>query len=159
MRCTVGGKKEWYCTELKVCSDAFSAKNVQSCCVMIQSKVCKCRCKCGCCCVTSSFSVLLYYIAVNWMTILVLIMPLATYATNHITANFVNYATAHDASWLYLYHGIHLLSTVPPHTLAADCTSHGSTSLKTLGAAGYRSPYLSHAKRALYHLSYSPIPV
>ena len=24
------------------------------------------------------------------------------------------------------------------------------------GAAGYRSPYLSHAKRALYHLSYSP---
>ena len=25
-----------------------------------------------------------------------------------------------------------------------------------LGAAGYRSPYLSHAKRALYHLSYSP---
>ena len=24
------------------------------------------------------------------------------------------------------------------------------------GAAGYRSQYLSHAKRALYHLSYSP---
>ena len=27
---------------------------------------------------------------------------------------------------------------------------------KSLGAAGYRSPYLSHAKRALYHLSYCP---
>ena len=25
-----------------------------------------------------------------------------------------------------------------------------------VGAAGYRTPYLSHAKRALYHLSYSP---
>ena len=24
------------------------------------------------------------------------------------------------------------------------------------GGAGYRSPYLSHAKRALYHLSYTP---
>ena len=29
---------------------------------------------------------------------------------------------------------------------------------KEAGAAGYRSPYLSHAKRALYHLSYSPMP-
>ena len=27
---------------------------------------------------------------------------------------------------------------------------------KTCGDAGYRSPYLSHAKRALYHLSYIP---
>ena len=27
------------------------------------------------------------------------------------------------------------------------------------GDAGYRSPYLSHAKRALYHLSYIPIDV
>ena len=27
---------------------------------------------------------------------------------------------------------------------------------KTSGDAGYRSPYLSHAKRALYHLSYIP---
>jgi len=26
-----------------------------------------------------------------------------------------------------------------------------------VGAAGYRSLYLSHAKRALYHLSYSPM--
>ena len=26
----------------------------------------------------------------------------------------------------------------------------------TLGGAGYRSRYLSHAKRALYHLSYAP---
>ena len=25
------------------------------------------------------------------------------------------------------------------------------------GDAGYRSPYLSHAKRALYHLSYIPV--
>jgi hypothetical protein len=25
------------------------------------------------------------------------------------------------------------------------------------GDAGYRSPYLSHAKRALYHLSYIPL--
>jgi hypothetical protein len=28
---------------------------------------------------------------------------------------------------------------------------------KKIGAAGYRSRYLSHAKRALYHLSYSPV--
>ena len=27
---------------------------------------------------------------------------------------------------------------------------------KKIGDAGYRSPYLSHAKRALYHLSYIP---
>ena len=27
---------------------------------------------------------------------------------------------------------------------------------KTFGGAGYRSRYLSHAKRALYHLSYAP---
>ena len=27
---------------------------------------------------------------------------------------------------------------------------------KKYGDAGYRSPYLSHAKRALYHLSYTP---
>ena len=27
---------------------------------------------------------------------------------------------------------------------------------KTFGDAGYRSRYLSHAKRALYHLSYIP---
>ena len=27
---------------------------------------------------------------------------------------------------------------------------------KSIGGAGYRSPYLSHAKRALYHLSYAP---
>ena len=27
---------------------------------------------------------------------------------------------------------------------------------KEIGAAGYRSPYLSHAKRALYHMSYCP---
>ena len=28
---------------------------------------------------------------------------------------------------------------------------------KNFGGAGYRSRYLSHAKRALYHLSYAPI--
>ena len=28
--------------------------------------------------------------------------------------------------------------------------------LKICGGAGYRSRYLSHAKRALYHLSYTP---
>ena len=27
---------------------------------------------------------------------------------------------------------------------------------KVFGDAGYRSRYLSHAKRALYHLSYTP---
>ena len=27
---------------------------------------------------------------------------------------------------------------------------------KTTGRVGYRSPYLSHAKRALYHVSYTP---
>ena len=28
---------------------------------------------------------------------------------------------------------------------------------KMIGDAGHRSPYLSHAKRALYHLSYIPM--
>ena len=28
---------------------------------------------------------------------------------------------------------------------------------KVVGDGGYRSPYLSHAKRALYHLSYVPL--
>ena len=31
---------------------------------------------------------------------------------------------------------------------------HGNS--KKVGDAGYRSPYLSHAKRALYHVSYVP---
>ena len=30
-------------------------------------------------------------------------------------------------------------------------------SQKKFGGAGYRSRYLSHAKRALYHLSYAPV--
>ena len=30
---------------------------------------------------------------------------------------------------------------------------------KVLGGAGYRSRYLSHAKRALYHLSYAPVVI
>ena len=30
---------------------------------------------------------------------------------------------------------------------------------KIVGGAGYRSPYLSHAKRALYHLSYTPCSI
>ena len=33
-----------------------------------------------------------------------------------------------------------------------------SNSQKCFGDAGHRSPYLSHAKRALYHLSYIPVP-
>ena len=33
-----------------------------------------------------------------------------------------------------------------------------SKSRKGFGDAGHRSPYLSHAKRALYHLSYIPVP-
>ena len=32
-----------------------------------------------------------------------------------------------------------------------------TTILHTPGEAGYRSQYLSHAKRALYHLSYIPV--
>jgi hypothetical protein len=28
---------------------------------------------------------------------------------------------------------------------------------KQTGDAGYRSPYLSHAKRAFYHLNYIPL--
>ncbi len=34
-----------------------------------------------------------------------------------------------------------------------------TTILHTPGEAGYRSQYLSHAKRALYHLSYIPITI
>ena len=34
--------------------------------------------------------------------------------------------------------------------------SHVRRRKSICGGAGYRSPYLSHAKRALYHLSYTP---
>ena len=30
---------------------------------------------------------------------------------------------------------------------------------RKVGGEGHRSPYLSHAKRALYHLSYTPFPL
>ena len=36
-------------------------------------------------------------------------------------------------------------------------TQRGFKKQKCAGDGGYRSPYLSHAKRALYHLSYVPI--
>ena len=36
-------------------------------------------------------------------------------------------------------------------------TVHGGQVKEISGGAGYRSRYLSHAKRALYHLSYAPI--
>ena len=37
----------------------------------------------------------------------------------------------------------------------SKCTKEKITK-NIIGDAGYRSPYLSHAKRALYHLSYIP---
>ena len=36
-------------------------------------------------------------------------------------------------------------------------TQRGFKKQKCAGDGGYRSPYLSHAKRALYHLSYVPM--
>ena len=42
---------------------------------------------------------------------------------------------------------------------ADQCLCRGQvkeSKTKTFGDGGYRSPYLSHAKRALYHLSYVP---
>ena len=36
---------------------------------------------------------------------------------------------------------------------------HFSTWKKSHGGSGYRSRYLSHAKRALYHLSYAPVVI
>ena len=36
-------------------------------------------------------------------------------------------------------------------------TQRGFKKQKCAGDGGYRSPYLSHAKRALYHLSYVPL--
>jgi hypothetical protein len=38
----------------------------------------------------------------------------------------------------------------------AVCYTKGKTRTKSVGEAGYRSLCLSHAKRALYHLSYIP---
>ena len=38
-------------------------------------------------------------------------------------------------------------------------TQRGFKKQKCAGDGGYRSPYLSHAKRALYHLSYVPMLV
>ena len=36
-------------------------------------------------------------------------------------------------------------------------TGKAKITIKGSGDAGYRSRYLSHAKRALYHLSYTPV--
>ena len=41
--------------------------------------------------------------------------------------------------------------------MEAIVASPQKKSKRLFGGAGYRSPYLSHAKRALYHLSYTPI--
>ena len=49
----------------------------------------------------------------------------------------------------------HNMEGVPPSTARAAIKILGR---KTFGDGGYRSPYLSHAKRALYHLSYVPLP-
>ena len=43
---------------------------------------------------------------------------------------------------------------LPPCT---PCPPRLGKAKRFIGGAGYRSPYLSHAKRALYHLSYTPI--
>ena len=37
------------------------------------------------------------------------------------------------------------------------CGRRSENEQKIFGDGGYRSPYLSHAKRALYHLSYVPL--
>ena len=40
---------------------------------------------------------------------------------------------------------------------ATDIKLNFKKTKKNLGDAGHRFPYLSHAKRALYHLSYIPL--
>ena len=42
------------------------------------------------------------------------------------------------------------------HTISSYA-SLTSTETKIFGAAGFRSPYLRHAKSALYQVSYSPL--
>ena len=46
---------------------------------------------------------------------------------------------------------------VPVFVAALAALAPQQKSKRLFGGAGYRSPYLSHAKRALYHLSYTPI--
>ena len=55
----------------------------------------------------------------------------------------------HENRWNF-YHECSILKT----SLVTQTSS--KIPEKRIGGAGYRSPYLSHAKRALYHLSYTP---
>ena len=62
---------------------------------------------------------------------------------------------SHTFEGLLLASGLFLLGTLLVILVVPASKKKGSTS-KKIGEAGHRSPYLSHAKRALYHLSYIP---
>ena len=52
---------------------------------------------------------------------------------------------------------IHILQKTAYHYQKKGFDQKCKEFVKKFGDAGYRSRYLSHAKRALYHLSYTPV--
>ena len=74
-----------------------------------------------------------------------------TFHLYHISRNFFRLVSNYE--FFFRSQKIYLLGISICNRLSADSDYHlGSGS--SFGEAGHRSPYLSHAKRALYHLSY-----
>ena len=77
-----------------------------------------------------------------------------TFHLYHISRNFFRLVSNYE--FFFRSQKIYLLGISICNRLSADSDYHlGSGS--SFGDAGHRSPYLSHGKRALYHLSYIPI--
>ena len=69
-----------------------------------------------------------------------------------------NFFSLSQQVWNFSFcsHKIYLLGISICNRLSADSAYH-LMSDSSFGDAGHCSPYLSHAKRALYHLSYIPV--
>jgi hypothetical protein len=61
-----------------------------------------------------------------------------------------------DANLFLPLHSATLLHIIYQSAMYTPGGAWSENEEKSFGDAGYRSPYLSHAKRALYHLSYVP---
>ena len=88
---------------------------------------------------------------------------LAKKALYHLTyipclSNLAEFFSLSQQLWSFFFRSqkIYLLGISICNRLSADSAYH-LVSGSCFGDARHRSPYLSHAKRALYHLSYIPI--
>ena len=78
--------------------------------------------------------------------------------TIHVYQISRNFFSLSQQLWSFSFRSqkIYLLGISICNRLSADSAYH-LVSGSCFGDAGHRSPYLSHAKRALYHLSYIPM--